>query len=126
MRKQIIAEIKRIQEVMGVNPSKKILVENVIPRLFRKTVEGFFKKEGDDAFLYLMKGMDNERTWKDVLKGGMKGGDDLLADYPDPDSLLRALSDGVDNPREVDALFRVLKQGGKMEEIIGNLELTVK
>ena len=35
MRKQIIAEIKRIQEVMGVNPSKKILVENVIPRIFR-------------------------------------------------------------------------------------------
>ena len=121
MRKQIIAEIKRIQEVMGVNPSKKILVENVIPRLFRKTVEGFFKKEGDDAFLYLMKGMDNERTWKDVLKGGMKGGDDLLADYPDPDSLLRALSDGVENPREVDALFRVLKAGPKMEELVESL-----
>jgi hypothetical protein len=121
MRKQVIAEIKRIQEVMGVNPSKKILVENVIPRLFRKTIEGFFKKEGDDAFLYLMKGMDNERTWKDVLQGGMKGGDDLLADYPDPDSLLRALSDGVDNPREVDALFRVLKAGPKMEELVESL-----
>ena len=118
MKKQIITEINRMQEMMGINPSKRLLTENVIPRLFRDAIESFFKKEGDDAFLYLMKGMDSERTWKDVLQGGMKGGDDLLSDYPDPDSLLRALSDGVDNPREVDALFRVLKQGGKMEELV--------
>ena len=122
MKKQIITEINRIHEMMGINPTKILLLESgVIPRVFRGFIEKYFAKKGDDTFLYLMKGMDNERTWDDVLKSGMKGGDDLLADYPDPDSLLRALSDGVENPREVDALFRVLKGGPKMEELVDSL-----
>lgn len=130
MRKQIITEISRIREMMGVNPTKRLLTEGgQIIKVFRTLIDKFARKVGgnadlDDLFVSLLLkrkgGGWDMGEWKRMMSSGPNKVD-LLDTYPNPQALLDDLGNDFYKTSESEALLRVLTGSRYMEELVVEL-----
>ena len=112
MKKQIITEINRMQEMMGINPSKRLLTEGgAILRVYRKVIEKFGKKVGGNADLDdLFSGLLLNRKgggwdmgeWERMMASGTNQVD-LIDSYPNPQTLVDDLGNDFYSPQESEA-----------------------
>tara|TARA_R110000737_G_scaffold7685_2_gene22577 strand:- start:1008 stop:2669 length:1662 start_codon:yes stop_codon:yes gene_type:complete len=127
MKKQIITEINRMQEMMGISPTKRILTEGgTILRVYRKVIEKFGKKVGGNADLDdLFSGLLLNRKgggwdmgeWERMMASGTNQAD-LIDSYPNPQTLVDDLGNDFYSPQESEALLRVLTRSQYMEELV--------
>ena len=130
MKKTLLTEINRIQEIMGINPSKRLLTESgIILKIFTRLTDDFARKipdnkNFDEIFGRLLLGRKGGAwdmgQWEQLMAKG-KNKRDLLDTYPDPQALQDDLLNDFYNPVESEALLRVLVRSKWMEELVDEL-----
>ena len=138
MKKQLITEITRLREIMGLKP--QLLMEGGFNRVFLEFIQQWYRsgaKRGSfhDGFLYLLKSADEVETFKAIARGDWEGKaaknvKDLSNDWkPNPkikndnelDAFLRSLDDDLMSPNEAEMLMRIIKHGDKLDELVSGM-----
>ena len=142
MKKQLITEISRLREMMGLKP--QLLMEGGVNKVFIEFLQGWYrgtaKGTRDDVFLYLLKSSDEVATfnsiakgsWEGTGKGGKRTAKDLSGEWKpnkkvfgDNDSELSAFMRGLDDdlmsPNEAEMLMRIIKHGDMLDEMVDGM-----
>ena len=133
MKKQLLVEINRLKEIMGLKP--QLLTEgfgrvfiNFMEKLYKETMQNAGAKKNPLA--YLFKSADPQKSFEKIARGdlegeattqGFKGAQDLTTDFPNMDRFLRDLDTPPMSPNEAEMLMRLVKHGGMLDEMIDGM-----
>ena len=133
MKKQLLVEINRLKEIMGLKP--QLLTEgfgrvfiNFMEKLYKETIQNAGAKKNPLA--YLFKSADPQKSFEKIARGdlegeattkGFKGAQDLTTDFPNMDRFLRDLDTPPMSPNEAEMLMRLVKHGGMLDEMIDGM-----
>ena len=126
MKKQLLAEVNRLKEIMGLKP--QLLTEGFAKAwisFIKMWYKGGTKSVKDDVFLWLLKSADPEATFKEVAQGAWEGttktAKDLCNDFPNLESFRRGLDDDLMSPNEAELLMRLVKHGEYLDEMVDGM-----
>jgi hypothetical protein len=135
MKKQLISEITRLKEIMGLKP--QLLMEGGVSKPLMEFLQQWYKKGTKnktfhDGFLYLLKSADEVGEFNAIARGdweaaatqdvkdlsGIWKADPKIKGDTDIDAFLRGLDDDLMSPNEAEMLMRVIKHGDKLDDMV--------